>query len=144
MFNKILLCSDGSERSVQAAAIAADIAKCRGSRLTLLHVCPLPEVDEPFAGAPGLPKQAIEAFIKSRHLSVIHRTLGPIKDAGVPCEILEETGHPEEVIARVADNQEFDLVVMGSRAHKTEKMTELGSVSFGVVQRVHCPVLIVK
>ena len=144
MFNKILLCSDGSERSIQAAAMAADIAKCRGSRLTLLHVCPLPEVDDPFAGAPGLPKHAVEAFIKARHVSVIHRTLGPVKDAGVSCEILEEVGNPVDVIARVADNQEFDLVVMGSRAHKSEKMTELGSVSFGVVQRVHCPVLVVK
>ena len=144
MFQRILLCSDGSERSIQAAAIAADIAQCRSARLSLLHVCELPDVDEPFPGAPSLSKHAVEDFVRTRHLAVIQRTLGPINDAGVTCDILEEVGHPVETISRIAESQDFDLIVLGSRARKTDKAAELGSVSFGVVQRVHCPVLIVK
>ena len=144
MFRKILVCSDGSERSVAAASIAAEVAKCRNAHLTLLHVCSIPEVDEPFPGAPPLSKSAIEAFVSARHLAVIERTGTAISEVGIHYDILEETGNPVEVISRIAENQGFDLVVLGSRARRSDKSPELGSVSLGVIQRVHCPVLVAK
>lgn len=144
MFSKILLCSDGSERSLQASVSAANLAKLTGGALTLLHVCKLPELDEPFAGAPMLPSAALDAYTASRHASVVQRTLSRMKDSGVRCEIIEETGDPVEVILRTADHQGFDTIVIGSRGLKGEKSSELGSVSSQVVQRSHATVVVVK
>jgi nucleotide-binding universal stress UspA family protein len=144
MFKKILLCTDGSERSIDAARVAADLAECSKGQLAIIHVASIPVTDEPFPGAPALPKSAIEAYLKAIHVAVFERTLPPVKDARLRFEIIEETGDPGDVISRTADRQEFDLIVMGSRGLRDDKIAALGSVSQEVVQKAHCPVLIVK
>ncbi len=144
MFKQILLCSDGSDRALQAAHLAAELARIHDARLTLLHVCPVPSVTPPFHGAPTFAGPAVDRYVREMHLAVIERTLPVITRQNVRCEILEETGNPVDVIARVANTQAYDLVVIGSRGVSTERASQLGSVSHGVIHNVCCPVLIVR
>lgn len=144
MFTKILVCSDGSDRAISAAKQAADLAVFHGAELTLLHVCQIPNVQVPFPGAPSLAGPTLQRYICDMHAAVVSRTLPVIEQAGAHCEILEEAGDPADVIARVANQQDFDLIVLGSRGISTERAQQLGSVCHGVIHNAFCPVLIIR
>ncbi len=53
-------------------------------------------------------------------------------------------GNPAQIITEYVRENDSDLVVMGSRGLSGIKEMFLGSVSHNVVQKVSCPVLIVK
>jgi nucleotide-binding universal stress UspA family protein len=54
-----------------------------------------------------------------------------------------EKGEPDEKIVEIAKDGNFDIIVMGSRGLGGRSST-LGSVSSKVIDKAHCPVLIVK
>jgi nucleotide-binding universal stress UspA family protein len=144
MFKNILVCSDGSDRAIHAASVAAELARAHQGKLTLLHVCSLPQVEPPFPGGPSLSYPVLETYVKDMHRAVLERTLPAISEQAVSCNILEKVGEPAEVIAQVADAREFDLVVLGSRGLGTGQAAQLGSVSYRVAHAAHCPLLLVK
>ncbi len=144
MFEKILICTDGSESAIAAARVAAQLAKFHSAELTLLYVCDLPMVDERFPGAPSLARPLLGKYVEDIHSAVVQRTRPVIDAEGVSCHLLLEVGEPIAVIPRIADRCGFDLVVVGSRGLGLDKEMQLGSVSHGVVQRCHCPVLTVR
>ncbi len=144
MFKKILLCVDGSERSLEAARAAAGLTKTHRACLTVLHVCQPPAIKEAFPGAPAFAQPLLERYVRDLHHAVIERTRPAIEAAGSSYDVMEEVGDPVEVIARIADTQEYDLIVMGSRTLDKDKASQLGSVSHGVLCRAHCPTLIVR
>ncbi|MBN8210346.1 universal stress protein [Bacillus sp. NTK071] len=53
-------------------------------------------------------------------------------------------GNPGNEIVQYADEHERDLIIMGSRGLNGLREWFLGSVSHTVLQRSHCPVLIIK
>jgi nucleotide-binding universal stress UspA family protein len=144
MFKKILLCSDGSEGALKATKLAADLASAHRSELTLMHVCSVPPIAAPFPGAPAFADPLLDRYVEDLHLAVVNRTAPIAKDAEVALHLLLEVGDPINVIIRTADRCEFDLIVMGCRGTNTDQGPALGSVSQGVVQRAHCPVLTVR
>jgi nucleotide-binding universal stress UspA family protein len=52
-------------------------------------------------------------------------------------------GHPAERLADLADEEDADLLVVGSRGRGALKAAFLGSVSYNLVGVARCPVLIV-
>ena len=144
MFKKILVCIDGSERSIKAAVIGAELANVHKAGLTLLHTCQLPTPREPFPGAPKFALPLLNQYEKDIKEAVLARTVPSIQAIGQGYDVLEETGDPVEVIVRVADSRGFDLIVMGGRNMSVDKAAQLGSVSHGVLCRAHCPVLVIR
>lgn len=144
MFKKILVCIDGSDRSIEAAGIAARMAKVHNATLTLLHVFQLPSLREPFPGAPSYALPLLDRYERDIKQAVVERTLPIIKEVGYSYDLLEEVGDPAEVISRIADSRDYDLIVMGSRNLNKDNLIQLGSVSHGVLCRAHCPTLVVR
>jgi nucleotide-binding universal stress UspA family protein len=144
MFKRILLCVDGSERSLGAARAAAELARTQQAALAVLHVVQVPRDAAAFPGAPSIPEAALAQYVRALHDAVIERARPVIQQAGVPFEVIEETGDPVPVIVRTAETRDFDLIVLGSRGLGEEKAARLGSVSDGVAHRSHCPVLLFK
>jgi nucleotide-binding universal stress UspA family protein len=144
MFGKILAGVDGSDGSVDAARVAAEMAQRFGGELTVLHVVEPPRTTAPFPGAPVLPLPVVERYVQDLHRAALNRVRPVIRECLPEFEVLEETGEPAVVIARIAEAQGFDLVVLGSRGLSPEKAAQMGSVSDGVAHRAHCPVLIVR
>ncbi len=144
MFGKILVCVDGSDRSVDAARVAAELAKAHGASLTLLHISQVPRGEGAFPGAPTLPESAIHQYVRELHYAVLERVGPAIAPTGVGFEVIHETGDPVSAIVRIAQAREFGLLVLGSRGLGEEKAARLGSVSDAVAHRAHCPVLLVK
>jgi nucleotide-binding universal stress UspA family protein len=144
MFKRILLCTDGSDRALNAAAIAAGLARTHGAELITLHVAQAPAVPIPFTGAPMIAEPLIAEYNRDLHRAVFGRTMARINEIGTFSETLEMDGDPVTSILRTAEAREVDLIVIGSRGANAARTADLGSVSYGVAHAATCPVLLVR
>lgn len=139
MFKKILLGVDGSRYSLKAAKTAAELARCMQAdlRIVVAHAT-VPA----YLGEPNF-QHAVTARLKESR-SVIEKAIEAVGDipGELKTEILE--GSAAEVILRVAEIRESELIVMGSRGLGTLRGLLLGSQSQKVLQHAPCPVLIVR
>ena len=63
--------------------------------------------------------------------------------AGVACEARLEVGSPRETICRIANDEGFDLVILGRRGMGEIRDALFGAVSNFVLHHVRCPVLLI-
>ncbi|XP_041350556.1 universal stress protein Sll1388-like [Gigantopelta aegis] len=67
-----------------------------------------------------------------------------LKEYGIGGKVKSESGNPGEVIVRVAEEEDADLIVTGSRGLGIVRRTFLGSVSDYVLHHSHVPVIITR
>ncbi len=76
------------------------------------------------------------------------RVMGPVTKYlarhGVTAKCLWKIGKPGELIAKMADDDKFDLVVMGSHGHGALMNLVVGSVATQVLAGCKVPVLVVR
>jgi universal stress protein A len=65
-------------------------------------------------------------------------------DPNVPCEHRLITGDPSTAIAKLAEEEHADLIVMGTHGRTGLTRLLMGSVAEAVVRRAPCPVLTYK
>ena len=137
MFRSILVAVDGSKSSGDALAVAIDLARKYDATICLLHA--FPHVSD-LLGTPQY-----EHLLEAR--SMIGEALLESMRANIPADVKVDIqlieGPPAPAILRVADEDGFDLIVMGSRGQGQIAGMLLGSVSNIVAQRAKCPVMIV-
>ncbi|WP_407313445.1 universal stress protein [Desulfosporosinus sp. SB140] len=142
MFNRILVPTDASEYSRRAFKTALDLARTFHSEIELLFVTYIPEAYWGYAVAASyiIPQEQIE---EGGDLALDATLEGmDVHDLAITKKKIQ--GHPATVIASETEAENIDLVVMGSHGYGPITGSVLGSVSQGVLQRVKCPVLIVK
>lgn len=148
---KILVGVDGSEPSKKALAEAAKIAKgCLSDEVTVLLVSD-PQNDFSFFPYEYASADLMENYqnILEEHEKEAKKVLLSSKkfleEQNVKVRTLLKSGHPASTIVKVAEEEGFDMVVLGSRGFGGLKKLLLGSVSNAVVQEIKdCNVLIVK
>ena len=137
---------DGSADSKAALAVAVRYASRLGARLVLAHVVEhVPEPD-PAIGPMGAGSfSAMRPEVEEEHVKAGERLVERMAhDAGISdAERRVLFGHPGERLADLADEEEAELIVVGSRGRGALKAAFLGSVSSGLVGVARCPVLIV-
>ena len=145
MFSKILTPVDGSEASLEAARKASQLAEIHQSKLCLMHVVPLSFLDllqyrPTMLESDLLPKQLEERLSAQadQHLEAARAV------CRVPVTLHKVVGHPSEAIVDYADEEGFDLIVIGNRGLGGVGSLLLGSVSAHVVHHSPLPVMIVK
>lgn len=146
MFTKILVCNDGSAHAMRAARAAIDIAKKFKSEVVVTYVLtPIPAI-APYSmaieGAPDMSGVIAEAEHDQRSTLACLESL--FRNEKIPVRTRAETGHAQDVITRVAEEENADLIVVGSRGIGSFQRLFLGSTSDGVVHHAHCPVLVVR
>lgn len=139
MYKRILLAVDGSENSVRAAKEAAKIAShSEGSIIEVVFVA-----DFSKAKTDVLHSRSLEELDLSRR-----QRLSPIEEVLTTLQLNYEVkilhGDPGPTIVEYANNENVDLVVIGSRGLNVLQTMVLGSVSHKVMKRVNCPALVVK
>lgn len=147
MFAKILVCSDGSAKAIEAAQIAAQIACRFGSEVVLLTVYDPSVLPAATMGVPGGTLGSTVnagAFAEETQLNVEHETGKVLSEAGIRYKARHELGHPVDRIISAAHDENADLIVLGSRGVGGFERLLLGSVSEGVLRHAHCPVLAVR
>ncbi len=139
MFKKIMLASDGSEHSLRAAEKAIEIAKCDPtSFVEVVYVA-----DNSKAKSEVLQNWNQLGVEESRSRK-IKKTEDKAKEAGIQFEVKILRGEPAPTLIEYANDNKFDVIVIGSRGLNVLQEMVLGSVSHKVAKHVKCPVLIVK
>jgi nucleotide-binding universal stress UspA family protein len=136
---------DGSPDSQAALDVAAQLTDRLGSTLVLAHVAEPASVAYaaacPLGGTTGPMAVAEEAESKEDSELLLERVAVA---AGLPdAERRTAIGHPAEQLAELADEENAELIVVGSRGRGALKSAFLGSVSYSLVGIARCPVLIV-
>ncbi|HYQ80748.1 MAG TPA: universal stress protein [Anaeromyxobacteraceae bacterium] len=137
---RILVAVDGSEASLKAARMAADVAVRFGARMTLAYVIPRlllpPDVY-------GLTLAEVEREQRTHADNLVAEARTRLGDVGVPVETSVLSGSPAETLAEAAAAPDVDLVVLGSRGRGAVARVLLGSVSDRLVHISPKPVLVV-
>ncbi len=136
MFEKIAVAIDGSAVADRALDTAIEVARRFGSGLTLLTVQALRSDYES-----SIPWKAEEDALRVMLEQSRERARGRGVDR---VEVVYRTGHALEEILDFAHRSSPDLLVVGSRGLSRGSRLLLGSVSSGLVQSAHCPVLVVR
>ncbi|MGF1471339.1 MAG: universal stress protein [Rubrobacteraceae bacterium] len=144
---KILLATDGSTRSRDAAGVAAEFSKMLGSELYLAHVELVPGVfnmpdvrTEDIDYDDSLPEN-IEREGRRR----LEAQILQVEEAGGTVENhYLRAGDPTREIVDLAARLDAGAIIVGSRSFGALSRALLGSVAEGIVRHAHCPVLVVR
>ncbi len=147
MYENILVPTDGSKTSEVAVDNAIDIAEKYGATVHSLYVV---DVD---ATSYGLGTEQVDR-IRQGHLDEMPEVKEDAEDAtDYIASAAEEreinhkeqirVGEPARAIRQFVEENDIDLVVMGSHGRSGLSRVILGSVAEKVLRRTHLPVLIV-
>jgi nucleotide-binding universal stress UspA family protein len=132
---KILLPTDGSEFCIKAARYAAKVANKHNSKVTILHVIDLhsPNTLEPIK-IHDLNSVIIqienETILKDRTQKIINKTKKILIKENIQFEIIYILfGNIPENIVKIAEEDNFDLIIMGHKGLSGIKRAVLGSVA---------------
>lgn len=150
MIKKILVPIDGSEHSDRALNYALDLAEKYSAEIQLVTVAQSVVSTGPmFLTQPMLPPTSTSIYVKeieAAHKKMLSETLKKAKENKPKIKISKKlvNGRPADKIVKIANEGNFDLIVMGSRGAGGIKEFFLGSVSDRVADEARCPVLLVK
>lgn len=145
---KILVCTDWSEQSQRALKETLKIANgCNADEVTIIHVYD----SKPVLSNWGADYEAYikrfkesEKQIKEESKLKLSETAKAFEDNNIKVATIFREGHAADTIVKVASEEAFDMVVLGSRGLGGLKKLFLGSVSNAVMQEIKSNVLIVK
>jgi nucleotide-binding universal stress UspA family protein len=157
-FSKILVSIDGSQPSMDAADYAIEMAKRDNAELIAIHVLSAKlEVYEHnpqplLFGLPATPssvnnmietsKQEVQGWLDRIKQQLLHDDEN--KEVKLRTEVIISSTTIAAEIVDYAQQQNVDLIVMGTKGRSGFKRLLLGSTALGVVTYAHCPVLVVK
>lgn len=132
MIEKILLADSGTGQTEEMLKMLMDIPLIQRAKVTVLHVVP------PQVTAEGMTEKWEEGG------KTLARAIQTLKlDPGHVTAMLRE-GDPKDVVCRVAEEIDTDLIIMGSRGLKRIQSILENSVSQYVFQLSSRPMLLVK
>jgi nucleotide-binding universal stress UspA family protein len=137
MLSRVAVGTDGSETASEAVKAAAEIARRFEAELILLGVF------QDGGSAPGVDDPELEwaSSPSARLREILGRTEDEVRRSGVECRTLTDDGEPGEVLVRLAESCEADVLVIGNKGMQRRV---LGSVPNTVTHRAPCSVFVVK
>jgi nucleotide-binding universal stress UspA family protein len=140
VFSRMLVAIDGSDESMGAADYAISISKEYNAELYALHVI---RADVDIFGPP----ENSEFMTRMRNDGEKYLDKVELKahekNVQIKTHIISTMNISGGIIDYVEDNN-IDLIVIGSRGRSEFKKLLLGSVASHIVTYAHCPVLVVK
>ena len=136
---RILSPYDFSETSAAAVRYGLAVARTYGARVILLHVGTQAHADLGTEFPLGL-EGAVEDAVRERLL----RILTPAEQSEFKPELAVRPGVPAAEIVQYAEDQNVDLIVMGTHGRGGMAHLVLGSVAERIVRGAPCAVLTVR
>lgn len=135
LISKILVAVDGSETSSKAAEMAIDLAEKYGADLIALYIV-----------APNINFSQAFYFAQENGQKIVDEVKreAVAKKLNVQTEVLMDVGAVSKAIVEYAENNNANLIVIGTRGISGIKRMLVGSTASEVVKYSHCPVMVVK
>lgn len=147
---KVLIAYDGSSTSYQALKESLPMLESQNAELLFLTVIPEMEISVLPPGGDlqppwtGIASQDLESQLKENGQRVLEEAAHMAKEAGLAYKTKAIYGSPRLSICQVAEEENVDLIVMGSRGLGPVKRLLLGSVGDYVVHHAPCSVFIAR
>jgi nucleotide-binding universal stress UspA family protein len=148
-FSKILAAVDGSEQSFKAAEYAIGIGKKYSAQLialTVLDISKPRHLSSTFITAPTYGLRELEEERKEAQ-QWLDKIANMVSEKGKNINFksqIEKSMSVEGAIVSYAEEENIDLIVIGTRGRSGFTKLLLGSVASKVVTYAHCPVLVAK
>lgn len=150
---KMLVCADGSQHSMKTIEEAIKIAGgCTFSEVAIIHVFDSNTDRSAWFGREGYSIPAKDMKLiqemweqdKEKSQEILREAKEIFAKKNIEVKTIFKEGHPAHTIAQVANEEGYNMVVIGSRGLGGLKKLFLGSVSNAVIQEVKSNVLLVK
>ena len=142
MFNRVLIPTDGSDAAKPAVEMAINLAKIHDATLHVLFIVDQPTsvsgTAEGFSGLDNL-LNAIEEEGRQATDTIAEEA----RKDNIETEVAVRRGNPQDDILTYANENEIDVIVMGTHGRTGVKRALLGSVTESVVRHSEIPVLTV-
>lgn len=138
---KILLAVDGSPytKKMLAYLAANELFSPKNEYVVFTAQMMLPS-----QARAALGKELVAKYYEDEGQKVVAPVTKFLERRGVKAKASWKIGNPGELIAKLADEGKFDLVVMGSHGHGALMNLMVGSVATRVLANCKVPVLIVR
>ncbi len=139
---QILIAIDGSETAKEAADFGVEMVGCSGAKVYVIYVIET----TPYRSVPLdqiWSNSVLEEYEKEGHeaTSYVEKIA---KDAGMEVESRVLKGNPAEKIVTFAEDNNIDMIIMGSLGKGGYERLVMGSVSEKVMRHAKIPVLVVR
>ncbi len=143
MYKRILIATDGSDKSSLAAQEGIDLAKALGAEVLALNV-----INEVVVASAvrqlGSDRKEVEDKLTASGQKAVDSIKKMGSAAGVKVDPLVRMGSPANMVIDIARNEGADLIVMGSHGESGASKLLIGSVVQKVLYWATIPVLVVR
>jgi nucleotide-binding universal stress UspA family protein len=147
MFKHILMPTDGSKQSQRAAAVAIELARGIGARLTVVHAMPpaTPLVFDDLMPVAYMPTEEHERLVSHAADLYLSTIKAKAEAAGVRCHTVKVVSDfPADAIVETARKRHCDLIWMASHGRRGMAALLLGSETQKVLAHAGLPVLVYR
>ncbi len=150
--SKVLIATDGSDKSIEASQYAVVLAKDNNARLLALNIIntqPWFYSPTPYGWATTEKMEDVHKRDREEAQAWLDRIKEDATKNGVEVDtrvLLVPTTQSSTAgaIVTYAEENDVDVIVVGTRGRTGLKKMLLGSVASGVVTYSHCPVLVIR
>lgn len=140
-FRNIVIATDGSENTQRAISYGIDIAKLSGATVHALYVVNTSPV---ISDSWTVGKESIYEIIRSEGEKAVSEVKKIGEASGVEVREVVLDGYPGNEIIDFAENNNIDLIVMGTLGKTGLDRLLIGSVAEKVVRGSKVPVMVVR
>ncbi len=141
---KIITAIDFSEVTDTVIAETIEMARAFDCSVTVMHVVQYVPETTLYEGEMILPDLPMQEMLEENSEKLLHDAQDKIRQAGIKCDVCLRDGSPSHEILEYVNNEHPRMVIIGSHGHGALYHLVLGSVSEKVVDKVTCPVFVVK
>jgi len=141
MDKRILVPVDGSDAAERMIEAVIGRRETFVAPLTVVHVINIDKLA--YRMIPDFQLDMIREHARKSGEQLLAAIQSRLVSGGVPCETRLEFGSPRETICFIANDENFDLVILGRRGMGEIRDALFGAVSNHVLHHVRCPVLLI-
>ena len=143
MYKRILIATDGSDKSRKASEEGVELAKAIGASVIVINV-----VNEVVVASAvrqlGSDRKEVEEKLTVAGKKAVDEIKKMAEAAGVKAEPILRIGVPANTVIDVSNAEKADLIVMGSHGESGASKLLIGSVVQKVLYWATIPVLVVR
>ena len=136
----IVIATDGSENTQKAISYGIKLAKLSGATVHALHVVNTSSISQSWTAG----WETMYELLKKEGQKAVSEVKEYGEASGVDVKEVLLEGHPSKEIIDFAENNDIDLIVMGTLGKTGLDRFLMGSVAETVVRNSKVPVLVVR